>query len=546
MAAQTIEIPVAHLEARSFVRSGTKNFSVPFCRPAAFNRWMDALDDMALLRRFTGENSDEAFALLVRRHLNLVYSAALRQVRNPSQADEITQAVFVILARRAASLPTTTVIPAWLYQTARLASTTLIRGEVRRARREQEAHLQSMPEFSDPGEAHSDHWEVVAPQLDAALAELGPADRTAIVLRFLQGYSLKEVAVALAASEDAAKKRISRAIDKLRRRLLRRGVAISGSILVGLISAHAIQAAPASLLPTTLAAAVPPVAKVAVAAANTSPLIQTTLQVMAWTKTKAVLGLAAGLLITTSVTSVVLTHGGMLRAASGFEDGAAPIPAPEADGGAQRRIVSNGLNKAHRIPGALYTYPDGDEVTRRYVENMVTKFRPDLDPALAFKSAGELTGDDLTNRTIYIYGSPSNHSLFRQVRTMLPIVFEADGVVVGNRKCLGRDVGAIFVCPNPFNVEHRLVVYGTVSPGSLREMNAVFHGPTDYVVFNDVTRKLETEGVEPGRCSLLAGAFDRSVPASWTAPARLQQAPAQPVIEATRGVVVSFPASDRR
>jgi RNA polymerase sigma factor (sigma-70 family) len=105
---------------------------------------MQELDDIGLLRRYVHGNSEEAFAGLVTRHINKVYSVALRHTRNPHQAEEITQAVFVILAKKARGLGSRVVLSGWLYQTARLTSVTFLRSEIRRTRREQEAHMQNV------------------------------------------------------------------------------------------------------------------------------------------------------------------------------------------------------------------------------------------------------------------------------------------------------------------------------------------------------------------------------------------------------------------
>src|SRR5689334_7248310 len=105
---------------------------------------MQELDDAALLREYVERNSEEAFAALVARHVNKVYSVARRHTGNPHQAEEITQAVFVILARKSHSLGRRVLLSGWLYQTARLATLTFVRGEIRRARREQEAYMQTV------------------------------------------------------------------------------------------------------------------------------------------------------------------------------------------------------------------------------------------------------------------------------------------------------------------------------------------------------------------------------------------------------------------
>ena len=149
-----------------------------------------ALDDMRLLREYASGHSEEAFSALVSRYINLVYSAALRSVNNPHQVEEITQAVFVLLARKAGALRRETMLSGWLYQTARLTAANFLRTELRRAHREQEAHMQSTLNESDP-----DAWLQVRPLLDDAMAQLNEKDRNAIVLRFFEGKPLKEVAM---------------------------------------------------------------------------------------------------------------------------------------------------------------------------------------------------------------------------------------------------------------------------------------------------------------------------------------------------------------
>ncbi|MGO9002663.1 MAG: RNA polymerase sigma factor, partial [Limisphaerales bacterium] len=163
---------------------------------------MQELDDTALLREYVERNSEEAFAALVTRHVNKVYSVALRLTGNPHSAEEITQAVFVILAKKSRQLGKRVILSGWLYQTARLTAVTFIRGGIRRARREQEAYMQST--LTEPDAAA---WEQITPLLDEAMGRLGETDRHAVVLRFFDGKSIREVGAALGANEDAAKKR---------------------------------------------------------------------------------------------------------------------------------------------------------------------------------------------------------------------------------------------------------------------------------------------------------------------------------------------------
>jgi uncharacterized protein (TIGR03435 family) len=200
-------------------------------------------DDMALLRCYAENGSDEAFAALAARYVNLVYSVAMRHVGNPHQAEEVTQAVFIILARKAGRLRAGTVLPGWLHRTAWFVADNFRKTEIRRRIREQQAQMQSL--FNEAG---TGVWDQIAPLLDAALAGLCEKDRNAIVLRFFESRSLTEVGDALGTSEDGARKRVHRALDKLRGALIHRGVVVPAAALPAAISARSVQAAPAGLV----------------------------------------------------------------------------------------------------------------------------------------------------------------------------------------------------------------------------------------------------------------------------------------------------------
>lgn len=211
---------------------------------------MQPTDDSVLLRQYAENHSDDAFAALVARHVNLVYSVAVRCVGHPHQAEEVSQAVFVLLAKKAGQLGHYKALSSWLFQTTRLTASNFIRGESRRHRREQEAHMQSV--LNEPG---SDIWPRIAPLLDDAVAGLNEKDRQAIVLRFYEGRNLREVGAALGASEDAAEKRVSRAVEKLRTFFAKRGVTVCASGLAVVIATNAVQAAPIGLAVTISTAA---------------------------------------------------------------------------------------------------------------------------------------------------------------------------------------------------------------------------------------------------------------------------------------------------
>ena len=205
--------------------------------------------DMELLEEFASRNSQEAFATLVRRHVNLVYAAALRSVGDCHKAEDVTQAVFVILAQKAGQLNRRTVLTGWLYQTARLTSRNLVRQEMRRQHREQEAIMQSISDQSH----HEPEWARLAPVLDEALARLGEKERNAILLRFFEGRTAPEAAAALAVNESALKARVSRGLEKMRKFFARHGIRLSATVLAGVLAANPAQAAPTALVSSAAA-----------------------------------------------------------------------------------------------------------------------------------------------------------------------------------------------------------------------------------------------------------------------------------------------------
>ena len=265
-------------------------------------------DDLNLLRDYARNNSEEAFTALVSRYVNLVYSVALRQVRDPQLAEEITQAVFVILARKAGSLGDKTILPGWLCRTARYASANALTIQRRRQHREQEAFMQSQFDQSDlsrRSEAEAETWMQIAPLLDTAMGKLGRKDHDAVVLRFFQGRDFKEVGVALGASEDAAKMRVSRALEKLRKYFTKRGVSSTTAIIAGTISAHSVQAAPVVLAKSVTTVAI---VKGSIAAASTLTLVKGTMKIMTWMKIKFAIGLGMAALLVGGVATVAVSQ----------------------------------------------------------------------------------------------------------------------------------------------------------------------------------------------------------------------------------------------
>ncbi len=254
--------------------------------------------DMELLGDYNRQRSEPAFAELVRRHVNLVYSAALRHVGSVAHAEEITQAVFVILARKASSLRPGTVLEAWLYETARLTSLSFLRGERRRQLREQEAYMQST---LDPSTGDST-WSQMAPLLDEAMARLEKKDREAVVLRFFKEKNLCEVAAAMNVTEAAAQSRVHRALEKLYRYFLKRGVSSTTAIIANQISANSVHVAPVGLAKTISAVAV---VKGAVASTSTLTLVKGALKLMAWTNMKTAVTAGVIILLVAAGTTIV-------------------------------------------------------------------------------------------------------------------------------------------------------------------------------------------------------------------------------------------------
>lgn len=213
------------------------------------------IDDLALLRRYLEDRSEASFAELVRRHLNLVYFAALRQVDGDAAlAEEVTQSVFVDLARKAAELVRRPTITGWLYTSTRFAALKARRAEQRRQVREEKAHV--MNELTrDDATAASVDWDQLRPVIDDALHALDERDREAVLLRFFEGRPFAEVGAELALSEDTARVRVNRALEKMRVALDRRGVDSTTAALAVAMGGQAALAAPAGLAASVVGAA---------------------------------------------------------------------------------------------------------------------------------------------------------------------------------------------------------------------------------------------------------------------------------------------------
>ena len=271
----------------------------PFFHPVGNSRRVNERTDSDLLRDYSENGSESAFAKLVSRHVALVYSAALRVVVDTHLAEDVTQVTFAILAREARHLAERTLLSSWLHRTATNQAANLVRGEMRRRAREQEAYaMQTVSSESDLG------WKQIAPMVDAALNRLAETDRAVILLRFFEKKTAADIAAALGLSEEAAQKRVSRALDRLRGLLAGQGTAISTTTIATLITANAIVAAPINLSTSVAAAAL---------AGGTAGggITITTLKLIIMSKLKV--SAASALLAAVVATPLVIQHNGLTR-----------------------------------------------------------------------------------------------------------------------------------------------------------------------------------------------------------------------------------------
>jgi RNA polymerase sigma factor (sigma-70 family) len=246
--------------------------------------------DAQLLRAYAEHRSDPAFAELVRRHVDIVHSAAVRMVCDSHLAQDVTQSVFLALASNAAQLKDRPVLSGWLHRTAQNIAAQTVRTDVRRRVREQEAAAMNELLSAEPDIV----WEHIAPRLDTALGELSESDRDALLLRYFERKSASEMATTLGISDEAAQKRVNRAVDRLREFFAKRGLSVGASGLVVVISANAVQAAPIGLAVTISTAAALAGTTIATTATATAikTIAMTTLQKTVVTATVAVLAVA--------------------------------------------------------------------------------------------------------------------------------------------------------------------------------------------------------------------------------------------------------------
>jgi RNA polymerase sigma-70 factor (ECF subfamily) len=286
-------------------------FAVTFSPPAYIHIAMEPpAGDWGLLRRYALERDEAAFAQLARRHVNVVFSAALRRVGNREMAEDVTQAVFVILAKKAKGICNRDgALSAWLLKCVRFASANAIKMETRRRKHEQAACPLQWTGSAGAGACSANPtdvlvWQEIAQQLDDAVLKLPAIDRQAVLLRYFEDRAIAEIATELNMTEGAAKQRLSRAVEKLRQRLSRRAGAMMSAIdattLAALLASHAVRSAPAGLSNAAIAAA----CGGASAAAGIS-IAKGAMTMMAWAKTKLAAAAVIGVMVIGGAGSVI-------------------------------------------------------------------------------------------------------------------------------------------------------------------------------------------------------------------------------------------------
>ena len=252
------------------------------------------IDDHELLRRYAEEGAEDAFAELVHRHLNLVYSAARRQLNGDAHlAADAAQLVFTDLARKAKSLLGHRLLAGWLFTSTRYAARNLVRTEQRRHARELEAFR--MDTMNRDDDSPPLDWQQVRPVLDDALGELSDADREAILMRYFEGRDYARVGAALNVNDNTARMRVERALDKLRGQLERRGVTSTSAALAAALASQSVLAAPAGLAATVVGAALATVTGAGIAGGVAAGTTGAAMTFMSMTKLQV--GLASALAV---------------------------------------------------------------------------------------------------------------------------------------------------------------------------------------------------------------------------------------------------------
>ena len=419
------------------------------------------MNDWRLIQKYVREGAEDAFTQLAARHLGLVYSTCLRETGDVLLAEDAAQVVFLLLARKARRLRRETNLAGWLFHTSRLVAKNLVRQRRRRTTAEQ-AFVQ---EKALQAEHEQGAWEAVEPRLHDALDRLRPAERAALLLRFFEECSYEEVGTALGIPEDAARMRVNRALEKMRRTLAQTGTAISAGGLAVLLSERALREVPpscASMLPKIAAAGLAgPVAAIS-AGWHVIPFAQAIARA-GW---KANLKIAAALLgigAATTGTLPLIHHFAPLRQAHGTISVAGPTKSQAA----QSLMSELSLEKQNAQLGVLMQPPGAAMKLNRAMQANPMLFAP--------------------RSTIFVEGPHAARDLNRMRRTD-PQLFALHPDVIVNRRALTMRQ-ALLAHPQAFPYVHAAVV----RLRSGRTMTSFAFSPNDAERMTaENTRRMET------------------------------------------------------
>lgn len=332
--------------------------------------------DQQLLEDYAGTRSEAAFAELVGRHVDFVYSAALRMVRDAHLAEDVTQATFIALAQNAGKLARRSILSGWLHRTAQNIAANTVRSEVRRRARESRYIGAAMSETNATESATL--WDQIAPQLDAALAALNDADRDALMLRYFERKSAREMSAILGTSEEAAQKRVNRAAERLRAFFAARGVTAGAAGIIAAIGANAVHAAPPALAAAISTAAFT-TTTLAAATTASKALVMTTLQ-------KTIIGATLAAAVTTGIYQSVQTSR-LKDKVRALEQQQAPLAGQLDQANRERDTALKQLarltgRQAPRLPApAVQTSAAPEEASANTLYSRITNYQASLKPS---------------------------------------------------------------------------------------------------------------------------------------------------------------------
>jgi len=342
--------------------------------------------DRELLRQYSQQGDEAAFAEVVRRHADLVYSVALRVTCNGALAQDVTQTVFTAVARQAGRLSHCDSLVGWLHTVTRHRSIDAIRGEERRRTREQEAT--AMQNDSLTPELN---WTEIGPLLDEAVGQLRELDREAVLLRFFKNLSHQEVGAALGLGEDAARKRVDRALEKLRGHFARRGVTASSAMLTAAISANSVSAAPVDLVASITAASLAGVGSVTASGA----FLVSFFAFFMTTKTKTILATAV-------VLALVATLAIKLRS-------------PSEQPGSAKVTTTPTTTTTASVAASMPKTP----LIQTATQMTATVVKPTTAPAPVSKSSGLAAPDVIASGTLTLSALPENADLMTAIPALI-------------------------------------------------------------------------------------------------------------------------------